>query len=239
MPEEATNKKIIWQSSNSSIAKVDSSGKVTAVGGGMATITAKTEEGGYTASCKITISLEIPTSVKASSSSYNSIKISWGSVTGASGYEVYRSLYSQSGYSKVTTITGISFNNTSLATNKTYYYKVRAYWIIGANKVYSSYSSVVSAKPIPATVTNLKAARISPKSIKLTWSKVAGANGYEVYRSLYSKSGYSKVATITGTSFSNTSLAKNRIYYYKVRSYRVIGKTKIYSNWSTIVAGAK
>ena len=36
----------------------------------------------------------IPTSLKAVSSSYNSINISWAGVTGASGYEVYRVLSS-------------------------------------------------------------------------------------------------------------------------------------------------
>lgn len=54
-PANATNKNIMWESSNTNIATVDSNGKVTATGVGNATITAKTEDGGFTASCNVTI----------------------------------------------------------------------------------------------------------------------------------------------------------------------------------------
>jgi uncharacterized protein YjdB len=53
-PENATNKNIIWSSSDSSVAKVDN-GKVTATNPGTATITATSEDSGYKASCKVTV----------------------------------------------------------------------------------------------------------------------------------------------------------------------------------------
>ena len=53
-PSNATNKKIIWRSSNASIATV-SNGTVTAVKAGTATITATSEDGGKTATCNITV----------------------------------------------------------------------------------------------------------------------------------------------------------------------------------------
>lgn len=52
-PINATNKNITWTSDNTSVATVDSKGIVTAVGLGSAIITAKTEDGGYTASCEV------------------------------------------------------------------------------------------------------------------------------------------------------------------------------------------
>lgn len=52
-PSNATTKTVTWSSSNKSIAKVDSKGKVTAVAAGTATITAKA--GDKTAKCKITV----------------------------------------------------------------------------------------------------------------------------------------------------------------------------------------
>ena len=53
-PEDATDKTVIWTSSDESVAIVDENGKVTAVGAGTATITATA--GGKTASCTVTVS---------------------------------------------------------------------------------------------------------------------------------------------------------------------------------------
>lgn len=53
-PENATNKKVTWSSNDESVATVDA-GKVTAVSEGKAVITAKTEDGGFTATCKVTV----------------------------------------------------------------------------------------------------------------------------------------------------------------------------------------
>jgi len=51
LPSNASNKNIIWTSSNNSIAAVDNTGLVKAVGGGVASITATTEDGGYSDVC--------------------------------------------------------------------------------------------------------------------------------------------------------------------------------------------
>lgn len=55
-PSNATNRGVIWTSSNSRVARVDISGMIIAVGKGTATITVTTKDGGYTATCKITVS---------------------------------------------------------------------------------------------------------------------------------------------------------------------------------------
>jgi uncharacterized protein YjdB len=54
-PAGATNDDVTWSSSNTSRATVDSSGLVTAVSAGSATITATTVDGNYTATCALTI----------------------------------------------------------------------------------------------------------------------------------------------------------------------------------------
>ena len=52
-----TNKEVEWSCDKTDIATVDNSGKVTAKAVGTATITAKTKEGGYTATCEVTVTL--------------------------------------------------------------------------------------------------------------------------------------------------------------------------------------
>ena len=54
-PDNATNKKYSWKSSDSAVASVSADGKVTAIKPGSATITVTTEDGGKTASCQVTV----------------------------------------------------------------------------------------------------------------------------------------------------------------------------------------
>ena len=54
-PSNVTDKVLTWTSSNTDVATV-SEGNVTAVGAGTATITAKSRDGGKTATCKVTVS---------------------------------------------------------------------------------------------------------------------------------------------------------------------------------------
>lgn len=54
-PSYAANKKVSWTTDNDSVASVSAEGKVTAKEEGTATVTATSEEGGFTASCKVTV----------------------------------------------------------------------------------------------------------------------------------------------------------------------------------------
>ena len=56
LPENATNRNVSWKSSDEAVATVDANGKVTGVKAGEAVITVTTEDGGKTATCKVTVS---------------------------------------------------------------------------------------------------------------------------------------------------------------------------------------
>lgn len=56
-PENAANKNLHWTSSDPKVATVDENGLVTAVSNGTAVITVTTEDGSYTATCKITVNI--------------------------------------------------------------------------------------------------------------------------------------------------------------------------------------
>ncbi len=59
LPVNATNKQVTWTSSNTAIATVDAFGLVTATGGGNATITATTVDGGFSATCGLTVTVPV------------------------------------------------------------------------------------------------------------------------------------------------------------------------------------
>ncbi|WP_066392192.1 fibronectin type III domain-containing protein [Neobacillus mesonae] len=181
----------------------------------------------------------VPTSVKATSAGYTAAKVSWGKVSGAQYYQVYRATSKTGTYSYVATASGSasSYTNTRLTTGRTYYYKVRAYRNVNSTRVYSPYSAVVSAKPVLAAPTGVKASRVSTTSTKVSWGKVTEASGYEVLRATSSKGSYTKMATVSSStlSYTNKRLTKGKTYYYKVRAYKTVSGKKIYSGYSSYV----
>ena len=58
LPDTATDKSILWSTSDANVATVDTNGLVTAVGAGNAIITATTTNGGFTATSNITVIAE-------------------------------------------------------------------------------------------------------------------------------------------------------------------------------------
>ena len=87
------------------------------------------------------------TGAKAIRSNATTIKISWSAVTGRTKYEIWGSTEADGEYVflKETTLT---YNyQYGLTTGTPYYYKIRAYRLIGVTKYYGNFSTVASATP--------------------------------------------------------------------------------------------
>lgn len=87
-----------------------------------------------------------PGKVKLKKVSTGRISFTWNKVSGASGYEVYRASSKTKTYSKVTTTTSLHYINYGLTKGRTYYYKVRAYKIVGSKKIYGKFTRIYSVK---------------------------------------------------------------------------------------------
>lgn len=83
--------------------------------------------------------------------------------------------------------------------------------------------------------TGVKAKAISSKTIRITWKKVVGASGYEVYRYSAKKKKYCKIKTTGANSVKSTKLKANTVYRYKVRAYVSQNDSKYYSAFSKTV----
>lgn len=166
------------------------------------------------------------------------INLSWSKTPGISNYAVYRATSQNGKYTRVKTLSSSasSYKDTKASKEKVYYYKVRAYKTVNKTKYYGAYSNVIcSAKTPSKPVITVKNA--GSKTVKVSWKKVSGANGYEVYRKSGSSAKYSIVQTVTSgntLSYTNKKLIKNSKYYYKVRAYRIVNGEKIYSSFSTV-----
>ncbi len=175
---------------------------------------------------------------KLSARNYKSVTLVWNSYPEAKGYQIYRAFSKNGTYKKLKSTKKTSLKRTGLTTNKTCYYKVRAYKKSGNKTIYTKFTAPIAGTPVLSTPS---VSVISSKGgINVKWAGVSGASGYEVYRATKKNGDYSKVKSTTGGSFNNTSgLKTNKEYYYKVRAYRTISGKKKYSSFSGAQLGVK
>ncbi|HEX5591381.1 MAG TPA: alpha-amylase family glycosyl hydrolase [Candidatus Limnocylindrales bacterium] len=81
----------------------------------------------------------------------------------------------------------------------------------------------------PAAPTNL-VATAGNAVVDLGWTGVAGAAGYEIYRSPVTAGGYERVGSSAGTAFADTTVENGRRYYYVVRARDAAGNVGATSN---------
>ena len=88
--------------------------------------------------------------------------------------------------------------------------------------------------PCPAQPAGLQA-RGGSQKVVLTWqpNKESNLRGYKVFRGTTPIGPFSKVASVTKNTFTDTDLENNRTYYYKVQTFNEEGKE---SPPSTVIA---
>lgn len=249
LPDNAVNTNVKWSSSDTSVAKVNSEGVVTAIGSGSAVITATTEDGGYTAECNVTVSISVPKVTPTPSGTVyvkpsapklysavfkkaTSVQLKWNRSSNAKGYEVYYSTAQNAGYKRLAVLQGgtrTSFVASKLKAGKAYYFKVRAY---NGNKK-SAFSAVIRAVPKPGKAVITSISNSKKNVINLKWKKISGSSGYEIY---LKTPGASKYTDLGSTSYNNVyikgNFTKGKYYYCKVRAYRIVNGEKVYGDYS-------
>ena len=170
-----------------------------------------------------------------SSSLISENKVRTNTITGASGYAVYRSMSKTSGYKYIGSTATLAFDDKTAKTGVTYYYKIRAYKKGSGYTTYSSYSAAGRGTRLLA-VPSLKRELVSNpddsarNAIKLTWSKVEAARGYELYRSSDEGESYDRIYRGNALCYTDknvneadpNALKDGQVYYYKVRAYHTV-----------------
>ena len=136
--------------------------------------------------------------------------LKWSDNEGAE-YTVLRSTVKDGPYYEVFTTKGTTYTHISAQPGRTYYYKVKA-TLAGQTKE----SEIVSVTcPIAAPVIESFTVNDDGKPT-LKWSKVDGAESYEVYRATDESGDYQKTFTTKGLTYTNTSAEEGQTYFYKV-----------------------
>lgn len=143
----------------------------------------------------------------------------------------------------LTKTTDSKYTDTKLTKDKTYTYRVRPYYYNSktGTTTYGTWS-VFEAMTWGGSL-NLKATQKSARQVKLTWTKVSGAQGYQVYRMTTNSNGttftngdtasfkkYTLVKTLTKSKkqYIDKKLTKNAAYTYFVRAYKTVNGKKYY-----------
>lgn len=202
-----------------------------------------TEKPEVTENPSMDIGISKVTGLRAISQTEKSIKIKWNRVKNATGYEIYIYNKAEKKYIKQktlcvknTTYTLTKVKHRTLQPGNEYKIKIRAYSKNDAGCIYGKFSDELKAY----TCMNPVKASIKHKKLKvlLTWTREKKASGYEIYFSDKKSTGYKKLKTITTnnqTNFMCSNLANGKVWYYKIRTYKIIGGKRIYSSFSNIV----
>ena len=164
-------------------------------------------------------------SLKKIKNTADGVKITWGKVSGADKYYVYRKTGSNGKYSKIGTTSKTAYTDKKSKSGKKYYYYVKAVNEAGSSSASKSKSILYLAD------TTLKTPSSTKKGIVLKWGKVTGAEGYKVYRKTGSGS-YEKIATVKGSTkvtYTDKKAKKGKTYTYKIKAYKS-KTTSAYSN---------
>lgn len=103
--------------------------------------------------------------------------------------------------------------------------------------VYGPYSQVISCKTRGTEVVqNVGVVAKSASSAEVSWDKVNGASGYQVWRSTSANGSFTALGSVTDTSRVCTGLVTGTKYYFKVRAYEEVDGKRYYGEFSQVVS---
>lgn len=236
-PSNATNKGVTWRSSNTSVATVSSSGKVTAKGAGTTTITVTAADGSKVSkSCTITVTA--PTTTTTTAKKVTSISIS-GNKKIAVGSKLQLKATVSPSNAKNKKVSWTSSNKKVATVNssgKVTAKKPGKAVITAKAKDGSGKKKSVTVIVVPKKMSAPTVTSPAKKKISVTLKKQSNVSGYQVQ---YAKNNKFKSAK-TYNAGKNTKkvtiskLTRKKTYYVRTRSYIKIGSKKYYGAWSKV-----
>jgi N-acetylmuramoyl-L-alanine amidase/fibronectin type 3 domain-containing protein len=174
----------------------------------------------------------------------NAITIKWGAVS-ANGYTLYRSTNAATGFQKIADIpvvvpqstAPVTYIDTTMSSNKSYFYKVRAYNTSESETAYAPFSTVVAGKALARVV--FKTVAAEDGKIRLSWEQSNDAVGYQLQRSTSATAGFTKIASIkpkTKVSYIDVNVMPQTTYYYRLRVFNGSNRIYGYSSFSDVAA---
>lgn len=179
-----------------------------------------------------------PSNLTAAASAYNKVTLNWGASTDNVGVTSYTVIRNGTPVAKVNNVT--TYTDTTVLPQTQYTYQVTASDAAGNTSAASNSAAVTTPNTAdtqaPSVPANVKASAVSTSQINVSWTASTdnvGVAGYDVYRSTGSAS-FSKIATVTTTSYGDTGLTSGTTYKYYVTAHDAAGNNS--ANSSTVQA---
>ncbi len=202
---------------------------------GTATVTVTgIKKSGYTGSKTVKFSIVPATPSLSAKTSTSSAALTWKAVPGASKYIVYSYDAKTKKYKTLATVKATKYTASKLASGTTYNYAVKAVVVQGKKTFNSAVSKVLTVSTLPAKVSGLAASSVTDTTAKLSWKKVNGATGYQVYSYDSKTKKYTLLGKTTALSYNLKNLKGATAYTFVVRAYRTVNKVNYYSSNTTL-----
>ncbi|WP_026525725.1 fibronectin type III domain-containing protein [Butyrivibrio sp. MB2005] len=157
------------------------------------------------------------------------LDIGWDRQTAADGYEyLFQNHKGKTIDSGITTGTGFSEKIKNYVVYKA---QVRSYATINGVTYYGDWSPTAFffTQPSKGARDAVVGAKISGSKLKVSWKKMDGVSGYNVYVSDKANSGYKKVksvkankGSVTVSKYGKKKFKKNKTYYIYVQAYKKV-----------------
>ena len=183
--------------------------------------------------------LDDPMDFSAVPTDDNKIQLTWSPVEGAAGYEIEKLNPEKGKFEVLTGTEETAYVDEDVEIGVEYQYVVRAYQQLSSGQILYGIGSniadaIVEDKTPPAKPTLNSVAKTGYAGIQVKWSKVEGADGYEVLRTDAKGNKLTKkFANGATVSWKNTGLKTGTKYTYKVRAYKQLADgSKIFGAYS-------
>ena len=177
------------------------------------------------------------TGAKLTGRAADALRVNWTKNANADGYII--EMYQGNKWVRVGKITNNStttFRKAGLSASTVYKFRVKAYKMEGKTAVYSAYSNELAARTNPSVMKGAKLGGRAADALRINWTKNASADGYIV--EMYQGNKWVRVGKITNnstTTFRKAGLKTSSVYKFRVRAYKMSGKTALYSAYSATV----
>lgn len=162
----------------------------------------------------------------------NCIDLDWDNDTYCSGYNIYRSIYPDKGFTYIDKNAWSYYYDYDISTLVTFYYRIEPYVMVGDEMLKGEYESISAYTEYKIEISDFNYSTPKTNSITLEWWTSDNFDGFFVFRSNDGGSTFVQIQDIKKTShysyeYTDNALTLGREYQYKICAYTTFHNEKV------------